>query len=581
LEQVPVLGFNSGKYDLNLIKTHFVSEISNNEAEVKVAKKAAKTMYISTSTLKFLDVTSYIGPGTSYDRWVKAYDCTLAKSWFPYEWFDNPDKLDYPGLPDYIHWYSRLKGGYLLTLKEWKSCKRVFREKQMSTFADWLRYYNNLDVEPFVEAAVKMRAIYGDWGIDVFKDAVSLPGVSMQYLLRGPNKHAMYAPEKEAYSLLKSGVSGGPSIVFTRYHEAGVTKIRSHQYKDAEVCRKILGYDASALYLSAMAKDMPCGKETVVNYEDATAAATTLSKMIVEDTFFGFVQCKISVPEELWPKFEEMCPLFVSKPVSIVSEGMKSYLKKTGRKQVDSVKLIGALSADKMLLYTPLIKWYLAHGLRLEAVYSSIEYQRHKIFEWFVDRVTEARRTGDTCKEKALLADAYKLLGNSAYGKLIEALEKQTGVIYTKNEHVVDANLRSNWFEDLTEIGDAYEVEMRKSRVKIDRPFQIGIAVYQLAKLRILEFYYDFVDYFVDRRHFELIQMDTDSLYFALSANQLEQVISPELKEEFDQYSIQGLWLCAWCHFLILQAQVNNVLATAVQLCLFDPSHPNLDVLMP
>lgn len=42
LEQVPVLGFNSGKYDLNLIKTHFVSEISNNEAEVKVAKRRQK-----------------------------------------------------------------------------------------------------------------------------------------------------------------------------------------------------------------------------------------------------------------------------------------------------------------------------------------------------------------------------------------------------------------------------------------------------------------------------------------------------------------------------------------------------------
>ena len=65
-----------------------------------------------------------------------------------------------------------------------------------------------------------------------------------------------------------------------------------------------------------------------------------------------------------------------------------------------------------------------------------------------------------------------------------------------------------------------------KPRVTIHRPFQVGIAVYQLAKLRILDLYHDFhdfLDHFVDRKDFELIQMDTDSLYFALSANKLQK----------------------------------------------------------
>jgi len=41
---------------------------------------------------------NYLAPGTSYDEWVKAYGCKLTKSWFPYEWFDSPDKLTYPDL---------------------------------------------------------------------------------------------------------------------------------------------------------------------------------------------------------------------------------------------------------------------------------------------------------------------------------------------------------------------------------------------------------------------------------------------------------------------------------------------------
>ena len=160
-----------------------------------------------------------------------------------------------------------------------------------------------------------------------------------------------------------------------------------------------------------------------------------------------------------------------------------------------------------------------------------------------MEQVTEARRTGDVDKSKALLAEVFKLLGNSGYGKLIEALERQTNIIYTKDEKVVDRALRSAYFSDLDEIGQAYELESRKPRITIRRPFQVGIAVYQLAKLRMLEFYYDFLDRYFDRRDFELIQMDTDSNCIAISGKSLEDIVRPVLKTEFEAQKKQ--WL-AW-----------------------------------
>ena len=110
----------------------------------------------------------------------------------------------------------------------------------MKTFGDWLRHYNNLDVWPFIEALEKMKAFYGERGIDICKDAVSLPGVALHYLLRGTAEEKLYAPSKKAYTHLKAAVSGGPSIVFTRYREAGVTRIRSHQYATAKSCKQVL-----------------------------------------------------------------------------------------------------------------------------------------------------------------------------------------------------------------------------------------------------------------------------------------------------------------------------------------------------
>ena len=79
--------------------------------------------------------------------------------------------------------------------------------------------------------------------------------------------------------------------------------------------------------------------------------------------------------------------------------------------------------------------------------------------------------------------------------------------------------------------------------MKITRPFQIGIAVYQLAKLRMLEFYYDFLDRYASWCDYELIQMDTDSNYMAISGDKLEDIIRPEMRTEFEVTKKQ--WL-AW-----------------------------------
>ena len=69
--------------------------------------------------------------------------------------------------------------------------------------------------------------------------------------------------EKTAvYELLRTGMVGGPTQVFTRYHEKDITRIRSHVYEEkSKLTKDIIGYDANALYLSCSSDLMPCGKE--------------------------------------------------------------------------------------------------------------------------------------------------------------------------------------------------------------------------------------------------------------------------------------------------------------------------------
>ena len=47
--------------------------------------------------------------------------------------------------------------------------------------SDWLRVYMAADVVPFIEAFRRMAEHYYPDTIDVCKDAVSIPGISMKY----------------------------------------------------------------------------------------------------------------------------------------------------------------------------------------------------------------------------------------------------------------------------------------------------------------------------------------------------------------------------------------------------------------
>ncbi len=59
----------------------------------------------------------------------------------------------------------------------------------------------------------------------------------------------------------------------------------------------------------------------------------------------------------------------------------------------------------------------------------------------------------------------------------------------------------------------------------MDLPLRKRVAVYHQAKLRMPQFYYQFIDKYIDRSDFELFKMDTDSNYFAFSQDNIDKLI--------------------------------------------------------
>lgn len=76
---------------------------------------------------------------------------------------------------------------------------------------------------------------------------------------------------------------------------------------------------------------------------------------------------------------------------------------------------------------------------------------------------------------------------------------------------------------------------MAKKKIVHNMPIQLGFFVLQYAKLRMLQFYYDFLDQYIDRSDFELMEMDTDIAYFAISGHSLDDIIKSEFRDKYLQ----------------------------------------------
>ena len=176
---------------------------------------------------------------------------------------------------------------------------------------------------------------------------------------------------------------------------------------------------------------MPCGKEKV--FKCNPEEQDELIQNVLNDKLFGFFHVDIEVPErsgeaeQLRKRFSEFCPLFVISelPEEQIPQHMKDYQINTGRKKIkNNKKLLDVMKAEKILLYSPLLKWYLNHGLQVTKIHRYISYTSGTPFAWFPEEVSSARRAADNDKNKKQLGDTAKLKGNSFYGKMIENLEK-------------------------------------------------------------------------------------------------------------------------------------------------------------
>ena len=99
---ITVFGFNSAKYDINFIKSYLLPILINGRnMEPTVIEKANQFVSFKFGDVQLLDIMNFLGGATSLDSFLKAYKTAETKGFFPYEWFDCPQKKKNSELPPY------------------------------------------------------------------------------------------------------------------------------------------------------------------------------------------------------------------------------------------------------------------------------------------------------------------------------------------------------------------------------------------------------------------------------------------------------------------------------------------------
>ena len=104
-----MFGFNSAKFDPNLIKS-FLLPILVNERDIEptVIRKPNQFFSFNFGDIHQLDITKFLRGATSLD-FFEGIQNFKRKVFFPYEWFDHPDKMQNTEFPPFDAFYSKFR----------------------------------------------------------------------------------------------------------------------------------------------------------------------------------------------------------------------------------------------------------------------------------------------------------------------------------------------------------------------------------------------------------------------------------------------------------------------------------------
>jgi hypothetical protein len=92
----------------------------------------------------------------------------------------------------------------------------------------------------------------------------------------------------------------------------------------------------------------------------------------MDEKLFGALEVDLHVPDDVKSKFVEMLPVF--KNIDDTGDHMKAYAEEKGIMNQKRTCLIGSMYGEKIMVISPLLKWYVKLGLKVTQIHQVVEY---------------------------------------------------------------------------------------------------------------------------------------------------------------------------------------------------------------
>ena len=122
-------------------------------------------------------------------------------------------------------------------------------------------------------------------------------------------------------------------------------------------------------------------------------------------------------------------------------------------------------------------------------------------------------------------------MNNAVFGKTMENIRKHCDIKLVKKDKKRNKLVSEPNFHTMKLIDDNLVIiEMKKVKVKMNKPIYLGLSMLDISKITMYEFWYDFIKSSSEK----LCYMDTDSFVINIKTKDFYKDIAMDVKEKFD-----------------------------------------------
>ena len=130
--------------------------------------------------------------------------------------------------------------------------------------------------------------------------------------------------------------------------------------------------------------------------------------------------------------------------------------------------------------------------------------------------------------------DFFKLMNNAVFGKTMENVRKHRDIkLVTTDKRRNQLASEPNYHTTKYFSENLMAIEMKKTKVKMNKPIYLGMSILDISKTLMYEFWYDYIKpKYQDKA--KLCYMDTDSLVIHIKTEDFYEDIANDVEKWFD-----------------------------------------------